>query len=352
MKIAVINNNYTNLKKTNNILITAPNITRTKSSVSFTGTDKFIGQINKEYLNTFLEFCKKIDRAKLPLRGDGNEEGLNRVVGLAGLKTGLYQDVLIPLMDVMDGKPKHHLVPNGIHFFGPMDTGRTFFTQQLGQHYALKGGYHKNLMDKLSCSATQGTQELEKAFWEAEKRFIESGKRKYTMFSLDAIDCYFGKNKDTEFPSKNKFIELTENCKDKGVILLTNSDFIERMEPILLKNGRTDLRIPLNFVPNEDLPSMIDYYIKRDKLPVDDLINYRQIVDAVNAKGLKYKPKELEHILIRECENCVDINERLGTQEIQQALAGRTKREWENNEIMHLEDQKAIANQLGGVYEY
>lgn len=351
MRITAINNNFTNSKKTNHNLATAPNIARTKSSVNFTGTDKFIGQINKEYLNTFLEYCKKIDRVKLTLRGDGNEQGLNRVVGLTSLKSGLYQDVLMPLMDVMDGKPKHYLVPNGIHFFGPMGVGKTYVAQQLGEHYYQKGGIFQELGDELTGNIATDIAYINHKFAEGEYNFEKSDRKKYTVFLIDSIDSVF--RGDCIIPVKDKLAELAKKSRNRGIILLTTSDYLEKTDPRIL-TGKNRLRIPLSYVPEEDIVDFIHYYIKKDKLPFD-IIDYKRIIDAVKDKALNFRPKDIECNLAEACYNLMGTSDKISTSEALDALLkGRhtinpdDAKRW----ISMLEQQKVFANKLGGVYEY
>lgn len=347
MKILSINNNFTNSKKTNNSLVTAPNVVRLISTLNFKGVDKFVrndcGDTDKFY--TLIK--AKFGRVMLPLKGDGREDGLNRVVGLNSLKAGLYQDVLMPLLDVMDGKPRQLFVPNGIHFFGPMGVGKTYIAQQLGEHYALKGGYYKGSL----WSEAATTKDLEEIFSEAHEKFMDSGKKKYTMLFFDSMDyCLYNNG----YPGyKNMFINLTGDCKDRGVILLSTSDFLEKIEPVLLQNGRTNLRIPLDYVSDIDIPEMIKHYIKYDNLPVKDEINYSRITDLIKEKGLKYKPKDIEKRLINRLRDIDDYeNVKLGTDEIEDALIEKPDFSFEYEQTIRLEREKIFANQLGGVYEY
>lgn len=353
MKITAINNNYANSKKLNNNLQTNSNIIRLGASISFKGADKFVRNACVDTDKLYAIINAKFDRVMLPLKGNGEEQGLNRVAGLAGLKAGLYQDILMPLMDVMDGKPKHHLVPNGIHFFGPMGVGKTYVAKQLGEHYTKKGGQFEEIY--LYQDETKDIPYIETKFAEAKKRFEQSDNRHYTMFFIDSIDCYLGKRGYNSYEKYiglcDKFSELAKTSKNNGAILLTTSDFLERTEPRIL-SGESSLRIPLNYINDEDISEFINYYIKRHDLPNEGQIDYLEISNLVKGKGLKYTPKGIEKRIIEPFYDYVDYGEKVNTSDLIEAITPKRDFSSEAEQLKKFEREKAFANQLGGVYEY
>lgn len=197
--------------------------------------------IREEHLKIQAE---KWDEVLIPLKGEGYEQGLNKVIGFAKLKTGLYEDVLMPLCEIMKGKKSQHMfVPNGINFFGPMGTGKTHFATQLGEHYVKKGGRFVNLRPKLTSDVVKDIATLKAEFAEAKKIFEESGRKKYTMLFIDEIEKVFDINDPNQRPVMAHLLGLANDCKDNGVILMTTSNYLDKVEPALLRNGRTDILI-------------------------------------------------------------------------------------------------------------
>lgn len=295
-------------------------------------------------------YTEKLKKVIIDPRGDGSEKGLNKVIGLAKLKTDLYNDLLMPLCDTMEGKPRHCFVPNGINFFGPKGTGKTYFAEQLGKHYVVKGGYYQKI--KLSNDSAKDIETLDKIFEEAERRYNESGKTKYTLLLFDEMEKYFDKDITTQKPTVARLLELTNNCRDRGAIFMSTSNYLDKVEPALLRTGRTDLRIPVGHIAEYDLADIINYYLKTDNLPhTEGAINFQRIIDAVKTEKLQYKPKDVESRLVREADNVLDYGGELNTDSIKDALV-LSKPEFDATENRQFTSDKTYAKQLGGIYEY
>jgi len=294
-------------------------------------------------------YGSKLERVIIPLKGDGYEQGLNKIIGNAELKTGFYNDVLMPLCEVIEGKNKHSFVKTGINFFGPKGTGKTYFAEQLGDHYVRKGGFFEKI--KFTNDLAQDTAILEKAYTNAEKRFIESGKKKYTMIFIDEVEKYLGKDNSLQGRTA-KLLELANNGKDKGAILVTTANYLDRVEPALLRNGRTDLRVPIGHIADFDLADMINYYIKKDGLPAEENINFQQVIDAVKTEKLQYKPKDIEDRLAGAAADYADYGRKLDTEALKEALI-KIKPEFNNSENAQFLKDRSYANQqdIGGIYE-
>lgn len=295
-------------------------------------------------------YAGKLKNVIIDPRGDGSEKGLNKVIGLAKLKTDLYNDLLMPLCETMEGKPKHCFIPNGINFFGPKGTGKTYFAEQLGEHYGIKGGYYQKI--KLSNDSAKDIESLDKVFEDAEKRYNESGKTKYTMLLFDEMEKYFDKDITTQKPTVARLLELTNNCRDRGAIFMSTSNYLDKVEPALLRTGRTDLRIPVGHIAEYDLADIINYYLKTDNLPhTEGDINFQRIINAVKTEKLQYKPKDVESRLVREADNVADYGGELNTESIKDALV-LSKPEFDVAESRQFTSDRTYAKQLGGIYEY
>lgn len=293
----------------------------------------------------------KIDRVKINPSEDGNEKGLNKVIGNIDLKYGLAKRVLMPLCDVMDGrKDAHNHVPNGICFFGPTGMGKTYIAEALCEHYEEKGGYFEEI--EYTYDDKKDIIHLEKTFSDAEKRFNRSGKKKYTMVMLDMVDLQCNKEGSPYNKKLTKeLIKLTDNCKDRGVIFVTTACSLNNTEPSLLKNGRTDLRIPVGYMENYVLADMISYNLAKNNI-AHKKINYAKVLKPFESNELCFMPDEVEYNLNREAQHVMYVRGGyIKTGDIKRVLA-ESFHEFDEKQLKQFEKDKSYAKILGGLYEY
>ena len=292
------------------------------------------------------EYVKEAERVTIQATGTGQESGLNKVIGSDLLKLGLVRNVLVPLAQAMDGDASaKNRLPNGINFFGPKGTGKTFVAESLGEHYQKLGGYFEKL--NFDGNTEKDIKNMTKVFNEAEQRFRTSGNKKYTIVFLDEIDKkvrkegFDGYNADRNA----RLLELASNCKDRGVIFMSASNDLAKVSPDLLRNGRTDLRVPLGAVDICDVADMINFYVKASKKPYDNL-DYEAITNDLKTKNLAYKPLEIEATVQNATRRITSGY--LDTNKLRAAIA---KSDIEFNEIeqQQFEAEKGMVKKLGGI---
>lgn len=242
-------------------------------------------------------YVQKLQKAKISLLGNGKEQGLNKIAGLTDLKAKMYNDFLIPLCEVLDGKPKHMFVPDGIGFIGPKGSGKTTFARALGEHYAQKGGNFEEI--KLTGNKDVDIDYLKLKFEEAEERFEQSGNKKYTIFLFDEVEKMLDSKNPDQRPIIGTLLKETACCKDRGVIFMSTVNDYDKLEPAIYRMGRTDKVVPLGKVEDYDVPDMIDYFIKKNKLPIQDkIIDFEKISEAIKQQKLQYNAGDIETRLI------------------------------------------------------
>lgn len=288
-----------------------------------------------------------VQRTRIPLVGQNCEQGLNKIIGLESLKKSVYDDILTPLL--VFPERINLSKPSGIMFFGPKGTGKTYFAKQMGEHYALKGGYFEDL--SLSGDVNKDINYLETKFSEAESRFIKSGRKKYTMFFIDEMEKKLDKDNSLQRPVINKLLELSQNCNNKGVVLVSTANYLDKVPQELLATGRTDMLIPIDYVSNDDMASLINYYIKMDHLPVAISADIDKIAKEIKKKRFKLKPKDIEKILIDEARDLVDYGGELNNDSLKRIFID-VNPEFDKFENEQFNRDKEYAKSLGMFYNY
>lgn len=342
MKITVINNNFTNSAKTNNPKLKKNSNTFEYSSrpINFNGLSfhskptiiKSIPEQVQEIAKTLVEklhkkdienieqiflrnqnsgkknkfksltleeiahiYIQKLQRAKLPLIGNGIEQGLNKITGLTDLKARMYQSFLVPLCEVLDGKPKHLFIPNGIGFIGPKGAGKTSFARALGEHYALKGGYFEEI--NLSGDTKNDIEYIQLKFAEAKNRFEQSKNKKYTIFLFDEIEKLLNKYDFNAREITRTLLKFTNGCKDNGAIFISTVDDDYNLEPAILRMGRTDYLASIGKIEDFDIPDVINLCINKNGLFAEKEIDYPKILETIKNRKLQYKFGDIDERL-------------------------------------------------------
>lgn len=293
-------------------------------------------------------YNKELERVSIKSSGHGDELGLNSVVGNNLLKLGLARNVLTPLLKVMDGdEASRENIPNGICFFGPKGAGKTYIANALGEHYQTKGGYYRELI--FTDNDEKDIENMKQIFAEAEQKFTKSGGKRYTIVFLDEIDKNAqNSNIENSHPLRtSRLLSLVNNCKDKGVVLVTTANDLSKATPDLLRNGRTDMRVPTGPIEVFDVADMINYYIQKAGL-TSYSIDYNKITDGIKTKKLVYKPNMIELMIKNIAKN--SENHSVDTERLQAAIANADL-EFSLEEKNNLDTQKSTAKQLGGLNE-
>lgn len=286
-------------------------------------------------------------RTTIPLSGKSFEKGLNQVVGLDRLKRGVYDDILTPLLLFSE----HTQLPrlNGVMFFGPKGTGKTYFANQMGEHFVSKGGQFEEL--RFSGNPVTDIQYLETKFQEAQTKFKQSERKKYTIFFIDEIEKKFARDNDEQIAVLNKLLSLTQNCNSNGVVLVSTANYLDKVDPALLIPGSTDMLIPMDYVDNNDFASLVRYYIEKNQLPVASNIDIDIISREVSEREYKYKPKDIEKALIDEAKDIVDYGGELNNKSLRRILVGN-RPQLESAEYEQFKRDEEHAKSLGIFYNY
>ncbi len=231
-----------------------------------------------------------IEALSIPLKYNGDEDGLNKVVGYSMEKYKALKEVVLPLMAAGTAMEKSHPTPNGVLFYGPGYTGKTHFAQALGEHLELKdlAGF-KQYRPSNKEFKDDDSVPLLTAFDDAEKRYKETGKRQILFF--DDVDRIL----DEENPNlKGVWLAKTRDCAKNGVTWVGVCNVPSMLPDLVFKPSRLNVDILLNKTSGGEKSAVMSYFwTKYNRL---DESNHPEILDKHNISGFHFYPPEVKQV--------------------------------------------------------
>ncbi len=247
----------------------------------------------KEYQWQFLK------RASIPQKCNGDEIGMNAVMGYEFEKYKLAMDVIVPVVNAQNGDTNAK-VPNGVILYGPPGGGKTYIADKLGEHLQY---FHTNIedIDFSESNHEENVEKIVKAFTDAEENFKETGK--YTLIRLpEDIDLTLvdRNRKDAAYTAETAaMIKYAENCSQRGAIWLSTANNPRNIDNAILRPGRADVKIPIGNMKDYAVADMIRYSLYRngEEKSVGNF-NYKKVTDTMNEKKYVHTPYELEYFVM------------------------------------------------------
>ncbi len=204
---------------------------------------------------------------------------------------GGYEDVkktlkenILDIIDKMDSfanreniekiKELENIIPRGIIFYGPPGTGKTLFAKAIatainGTIYVISGPEIKSMW----YGETEAN--LRKIFYLARKNAP-------SVIVFDELDSIASKREsgNTESRADHSLVnqlltELDGFRKDELVIFVGTTNFIESIDPAILRPGRVELQIKVNYPDREARRKIINIYNKKYEIGLtEDLVEY------------------------------------------------------------------------------
>ncbi len=168
-------------------------------------------------------------------------KGLDSIAGMRDLKNLLFSDVINPLRNPEKFKKFKVSIPNGIILYGPPGCGKTFIVRKLAEElgYTFIEVKHSDL----------ATPFIHGAVGNIGKVFEKARQSAPAIVFFDEISGLVPDRKNLNDNSTHKEEEVNEfllqlnDAADKKILVVGATNYIERIDPAVLRPGRFDKKI-------------------------------------------------------------------------------------------------------------
>lgn len=268
--------------------------------------------ISREQAESYHDYFLKY--ASIDPTNDGNEKGLNAVMGYGIEKYRLASEVIAPLVaNSMNYYYFEAAIPNGVLLYGPTGGGKTYIASKVCEHLNHFGIKTKEIELKQG-NYSENAQIIRDAFKKAEEDYKE--KEIYTVLN-------FTQDFDTIFPDRNikpeaieqigAFINCADNCAQKGAVWIGTTNNPKLVDSAILRPGRADVKMPIGNMEKFAISDTIKYYLyKHDEELSANNFDYEKIINTIKEENLNFTPAEYE-LFIKKAKIKKPFNENITT---------------------------------------
>ena len=239
----------------------------------------------KEFFNSVL------DAVSIPLEKNGNEKGLNKIIGYSYEKYQISKDLLVPLMASDSPNAGSFQIPNGILFYGPKNTGKTHFVRALGEHIQKLelGDFHEVEIYK-SDTEDDNPAGLYECFKKAEEEYKKTGKRQVLF-----IDDFERKINSEKSPNiLGVFLYLSRNCSDRGITWIATTNNPKELPDIIFNPSRLNSDINMLAMSDSERSAVMSYAWKKyDRL---DDTDHNELINTRQSSNFHFYPPEMQNV--------------------------------------------------------
>ena len=227
---------------------------------------------NKFYLGIISK--SRIEHSELPAIQEKlvSKRGFECVAGMDELKQLLIRDVINPLRNPEKFKKFKVSIPNGIILYGPPGCGKTFIVQKLAEElgYNFFEVKHSDL----------ATPYIHGSVGNIGKTFDMAKQNSPAIVFFDEISGLVPDRKKLNDSSHkeeeiNEFLMQLNNAADEGILVVGATNYIERIDPAVLRPGRFDKKI---YVSKPDTIARKELFkIGLSNRPHDENIDYSHL---------------------------------------------------------------------------
>ena len=233
------------------------------------GTDDFIGAIVETHSQS--QLVKTVDELT-------NLRGFDCIAGMNELKETLIAEVINPLRDPERFKRFKVSIPNGIILYGPPGCGKTFIVRKLAEElgYNFVEVKHSDL----------ATPYIHGSVGNIGKVFNDAKNNAPAIMFFDEISGLVPDRKNLHDSSSHKEEEINEflmqlnDAADNGILVVGATNFIDRIDPAVLRPGRMDKKIyvsPPDFEARKEL-----FKLGLSGRPYDKKMDFDQLAEKTD----------------------------------------------------------------------
>lgn len=193
-------------------------------------------------------------------------KGFGKIAGYGDIKEKLIS--IVGNSIILEKDKQEVAVPNGILFYGPKGNGKTTFAEAFAEQLDCNLVKVENLLDPV-----ENLKNLRKELEKGKKLFEEKGIR--TILQIDEFDEFAPEGDRIVGPLKS----ISDNVsKDYHCTFFFTTNYPEKIDTILMRDGRFDLKVALPLADKNNALEVLKYY---GEPFADDTVNFESLADLI-----------------------------------------------------------------------
>ncbi len=235
-----------------------------------------------------------LNNAYIEPTNDGNEIGLNAVLGYGVEKYKIAMDFVVPIL-TKKKELTYPKMPNGMLLYGPPGGGKTYMAEKTCEH--LKHfGVNIIPVEFQERGHAKNAERIKKAFEDGKEYFKRTGKPSVIYFPQDIDNYLLDRKKTPEYIKEVRaFINSSENCADEGVSWIGTANYSQNIDSAILRPGRTDIKLAIGEMEDFAIGDMIKYVLfKLDEKDSAAEFDYQKVINKIKDDNIAFTPAEIE----------------------------------------------------------